>query len=129
MNRPKIKHLQLLKQPIIRKRDGAELTHVLHLAMTTDEALAISDMFNTDNGQSATSLISAALLIMAEEKILQDAIVDNMAKWRTREALAKTLSDDDVNRAIGLLLERKKPKTPPVAPAPVKKPVRRVFIP
>src|SRR5574337_943767 len=45
MTIPKIKHLGTLAKPITRKRDGAILTHILHLALTTDEALLVSDLF------------------------------------------------------------------------------------
>jgi len=115
MQTPKIKFAQRLASPIIRKRDGLEATHCIRINLTTDEALVLSSTMQKeqDKGEDSpsVSLLRLALKMIAEKTVNEDMLLDDMARWRLREALAVALYTPDFDRALTYLESIKKPKS------------------
>ncbi len=135
MKVPKIKYVSKLPEARVRKRDGEVLTHYVAIALTTDEALELSQYFTLAKQEQAANaptytLARMAILQLADMDISEDALLNDMAKWRARARLAEKLSDAEYNRALSLLSEADKPKSKP-KPAEQPKPIsqRRVYIP
>lgn len=132
----KIKFFKELSAPRIRKRDGATLTHRMELALTTEDAVILSEFFERQRSaeKPTFSLIRALMLQMATDGDDMQTVAAAMAKVQTRAELAKSLSDADVNRAINLLKASQEPKppTPPAktaTPIPIPRKPMREFVP
>jgi hypothetical protein len=126
----KIKYLQALPVPMIRKRDGAEMTHCLRLTLTTDEAFQLSEFFTLTSQPSenkpSVSLIRTALGMIADSIVSEETLLAKMSEWRTRVALSEKLSQNDYDRALCLLFQYKKPNSIKIS-EPKKE--RRIFVP
>lgn len=140
----KIKHMTTMGKHLPRQKDGQTETHFLRTQFTRDEALAVSDAITrlkADN-QPSYSLIQAFCLSLAEQRLDEPKLIEDMAKWRTRAKLADELAEADYTLALSLLDSFKKAKEskkqPPPAPKPKAAPtptppptqkVRREFVP
>ena len=120
MSKPSVKFMCKLKEPHTRKRDGAIITQRLHIGLTEEEALIISDMFSRhkEQGEPTQSLARALILLMSAEDAPNEALLKAMASVQTKSALASQLSKPDVDRALSLLANSKLSKTPP-PPKPI----------
>ena len=122
-----IKFFQLLSVPKIRKRDGQEVTHSLHVLLSNDEALLLSAYFDSRTAEDAptTSLIRAFIMALADGKVSESTLLNEMAGMRTRAKLASELSQSDYDRAMSFI------NSPPIPKEikPPAKPERRLYIP
>ena len=135
----KIKLISRMNPTKIRKRDGAELTHCVHIGLTTEEALIVSDMFtrNMEKQEPTLSLIRALILLLADQDgTPSDVLVKAMASVQVKQDLAKVLSAPEVSRALSLLDNAKKAKEQPPKPKPAPEPlkvappkIRREYVP
>jgi hypothetical protein len=101
MSKKQIKFVGKLPEPKIRKRDGVEIAYYVHIEMSTEEALLVSQLFMNKTGKEPKfSLIRAFLMAESEGVVNEELLLEQMVKMKTRVELAKTLSQSDVDRAI-----------------------------
>ena len=127
MSKKNIRFVSKLITPKIRKRDGELLTHFLHIALTTPEAIAVQELFDSrkDNSPSI-SLIRAFLISHALEEITEETLINAMATLKAKEMLADALAKTAFDKAINFV--KNPPETPPKQIISAQK-ERRVFIP
>src|ERR1035441_5422529 len=101
MSLNKIKYLQKLPIPKIRKRDGQLLEYSVNIRLTTDEAVLLSQFFqNVPPLSPKNSLIRTFLIALADETVNEETLLLKMAEMRTRGSLADKLSQSEVDRAM-----------------------------
>lgn len=99
----KIKHLHEISNPKIRKRDNELITHHLNIMLSTNEALAVSELFEQQiNNKPTYSLIRAFLIQQAIQNIDEKRLAEIMAIFKIKEQL--------VNPILGEVLEFLKTK-------------------
>lgn len=134
----KIKFLSEIKEPFKRKRDDCTVTHRLSIALTTDEALLVSELLKAkqDAKEPSISLIRAILCQMSTAFIDDVQLLQYMADWRTKKQLAMSLSEKDYSRIMSILSNHNKSKELVQPPTKEKREIaitpkseRRVFIP
>ena len=128
MSKKDIKFMHKLAVPHIRKRDGETVTHSMVIALTTEEALLISQYFADRKESTAptVSLIRAFLLQQALSAVDETTLLESMAAVYLKKRLAYDLSTKDYCRAIDFI---KNPPQPKAEIKPPAKPERRVYIP
>ena len=129
MSKKEIKYVSKLSVPHIRKRDGELVTHCLRIALSDDEALALSELLSAKKETDPhLSLIRAFLINQALKEIDEQRLIEIMADFKTKRNLAVNLSRLAYDRAMSYI---KNP--PPIAPAkPIPeaiKPERRIYTP
>lgn len=126
MSNKEIKYMYKLSVPRVRARDGESITHAMTIGFTTEEALLLSEYFDSKPGtEPKQSLIRAFLLQQALDAVDEDKLLHIMAAVYLKKQLAYDLSKKDYDRAMSFI------KNPPVEkiPNPPAKTERRVFIP
>jgi hypothetical protein len=127
MSKKDIKHICKLSEPRIRKRDGEMLTHYVQVALTTDEAVALSLHFDRVKKEDhPTSLIRAFLINQSLDGIDENKLVEIMATLKLKSALAEKLSRSDFDKAMSFI---KNPPQKQLPPEPTKTAHKRVYIP
>ncbi len=127
MSKKNIRFVSKMVNPRIRQRDGELLTHFLHIALTTPEAIAVQELFDSRKDKSPSiSLIRAFLISHALEEVTEETLINAMSTLKAKEMLAEALAKINFDKAINFI------KNPPEKEKPRSEPLRkerRVFIP
>lgn len=101
-----IKWMHKSVKPHIRRRDNQEVTHQFTVMVTSNEALAISELFKTcPEDAPSLSVIRSLLVDQALSAIDNNKLTEIMARFEVIEKLAGELAGKTFSRVLTFLHE------------------------
>ena len=105
MRAPRVKHIARMSVPRVSS-SGVEYTHYLPLSLTKDQAVALSEWFESDKSvpdMPKTELIRAAIFDMVLSGTSEEKIASVSERWRTIQSLSESFSKPQVDKARSFL--------------------------